>query len=213
MEMTSKLRCWTAAELDTLRALSASTRVTDLARIVGHSKGSVVCKIRKYGLENLCRRPWTPDELAAIRAVTPETTARELARQLGRTPASVYQQGTRLGISFRRNLPWTAEQLDLLRHMAGHAFAERIAKATGRTARAVQQKAEKLGLPLKQHGVRLERRSRVDQRAACAREKAPRRRRPRPEFVAQLEWCKQCGAAVSNWQQHFERMGHRRPVA
>lgn len=29
---------------------------------------------------------------------------------------------------------------------------------------------------------------------------------------SRLEWCPVCGAPVSNWQEHFERLGHSREV-
>lgn len=34
----------------------------------------------------------------------------------------------------------------------------------------------------------------------------------KPEYikVARVEWCPKCHAPVSNWQEHYERMGHRR---
>jgi len=213
MNKAGKTYRWSDAELDTLRALSATTRVADLARITGRSKKSVLFQIRKLGLENLARRMWTLEEVAAIRAAGPEVKVRDLARQLGRTTLSVYQRSRSLDLPRRKYSRWTEEQLATLRAMAGSVPVERIAEATDKSARAVRWKAQQLGLSLRQKGSPALRRPRVDPRPERARENAPRKKRLRVEVASHIEWCKECGAPVSNWQQHFERVGHRRPAA
>jgi len=32
------------------------------------------------------------------------------------------------------------------------------------------------------------------------------------DAVPPVEYCRDCGAPVSNWDEHFARMGHRRPL-
>ncbi len=85
-------------------------------------------------------------------------------------------------------------------------------------ARALSDCAVQLGVALhKAPRKSSERRSTTDlanQRAAA--QNSQRKGRPALRQMERggtcIEWCPQCFAPVSNWTEHFERMGHRRPV-
>lgn len=114
------------------------------------------------------------------------------------------------------NRPWIPEQAALLRANAAVMDLAELAALIGRTERSVHMKADLLGIKLKPTGrLRNGRFPRAPQPPKRRYEKtapialAPARKQPE---VSCLENCPQCRAPVSNWAQHYERMGHRRPA-
>lgn len=118
----------------------------------------------------------------------------------------------------KRTPNWTPEQLDELKKYAGALPCSQIGKMLGRSKDAVKNKITSLDLP--RFVVTFE----VRQKAPTKSKTTPSPREPlvalyknhTKRFVTQedastrIEWCPQCFSPVSNWQEHFERLGHKR---
>ena len=127
--------------------------------------------------------------------------------------------------------PWTEEEITRLRDLAGKHSAREISTILGRGYHGISKKIRQLSLPRWVKPVK-ERPVRVRKPVKAKVEPKPVQARPtpvpkpvavpvvlykpekkRPAVHGQLEWCSQCFAPVSNWQEHFQRLGHRRPAA
>lgn len=102
---------------------------------------------------------------------------------------------------------WTPEEVATLRRFAGGLMSEAVA-ALNRGYRSVQRKAQREKLTFL-HGNA----GRTPANAGKPRGWTPK---PKPSRVvvqvSPIEYCGECrGCPVSNWAEHFERTGHRRP--
>jgi hypothetical protein len=124
----------------------------------------------------------------------------------------------RLGVRLAAVRPWWRPEEDaLLREMDG-STVERASERLGRTLRAVEVRAKMLGVQLTTGRKKYQPRRKLRMNVGATVEQKPKPkpgRKParRAPCESRLEWCPQCYAPVSNWQEHFERMGHRRSVA
>jgi hypothetical protein len=196
---------WTPKEIATLRAKAPTMPVRDLVKLIGRSKCAVSGEMRRQGLNIYSRRKWTAEQIEAVRNAQPGTTACDLEKRLGHTWAAVRNMARRLGVQLGGKPNWTALDLDALRGMEGLTVAEAAVKL-GRTEKAVRWKAQQLGLTLRREVFVRAKRVRRESSG-----KPPLRAAERHRTC--IEWCPECYAPVSNWQEHFERMGHRRRVA
>lgn len=114
---------------------------------------------------------------------------------------------------------WNPEQLKELGALAGKKSCKDIGILLGRSKDAVKHKINELGLP--KFAITFE-----QKHEAATKPKAPRgpmiarfknhAAAAEREIKAQtrsltvIEWCPQCFSPVSNWQEHFERQGHKR---
>jgi hypothetical protein len=97
--------------------------------------------------------------------------------------------------------PWTDEEKAQLKELAGKHPSPYISKILRRGVAGVQKQIKKLGYqPFSQH------------RPAAPQvpKKVPYQR---VRIVGTVEWCKSCGAPVSNFSDHYERMPKCRKIA
>jgi len=214
---------WTPREIETLRRLHGSTRVRDLVPILGRSKDAVVGKMKHLGLPFFDPSVWTAEQIEMVRSAVPGTPARRVARKAGHTARETMHKAAELGVTLVRHLHWTPEQVELLRAKGAALDCAKLAALTGKSPRGVRSKADALGIRVKA-SARMwgpkkrrtpgKRRGVVDARAMSPAAGSGRPMRLVParkrSEASRLEWCPECGAPVSNWQQHTERMEHRR---
>jgi hypothetical protein len=127
--------------------------------------------------------------------------------------------------------PWTEEELTRLKELAGTMTARQIGEKIGRGYHGISKQLRKLGLqtwkpPVKEVPVRLPKpvKAKVENKAPEPKPKpvakpaqAPvalrKKEVKRPLIHGEVEWCPECFAPVSNWNEHYQRLGHRRPAA
>lgn len=118
--------------------------------------------------------------------------------------------------------PWTEKEITALHKLAGTMSSPAIGKELKRSGDSVKNKLKNLGLPSFAP-------KKMDKPAplpvapkvvkgSAWRGMAIVNAKPlrKKEVVASrgyVEYCTQCFAPVSNWSEHFERIGHRRPAA
>jgi hypothetical protein len=211
---------WRDDEIEQLRAMAATHTLPAAAKVLNRRYKAVQEKARTLGVKFVaCGRPGRP-----------RTTPPRAAQVREKRPPRV--------VLFPQ---WTEEQESTLRALAGQPLSV-IAPQVGRTREAVRKHAARLGVRLgaeprrarapKPERVCVERVKAVREPRAARTAKAPRpdrvrvvkapavrlakepaRKVVRREVVSRIEYCRECGAPVSNWEQHFERLGHRRPWA
>ena len=119
--------------------------------------------------------------------------------------------------------PWSDFELNQLKELAGHFPASHISSQIGRSTEGVRKMIKKLGLksfvttPPKP-------------RPVAARNPSVRKDTPKPVVAPikpvtvrkasvshisypPLEWCPSCHSPVSNWVDHQNRLGCKRPAA
>ena len=228
MDGTSKYRNrWTEAELALLREFAGTKPAREIARLVGHTLMATqmkMCMLRLQGFRvgavplppDAPRAMGTPEQQAAIRAAGSTQSSEALARQLGLSPNTVRRYAQRLGVALKRTTPWTAAEDQALRETA-HQGAKAAALATGRTLAAVDNRARLLHIRFvrpqaKKMPARVRRVAAPVVRVVATKKQATPLRQVEYRG-SRIEYCQQCGAPVSNWEKHFERMGHRRNAA
>lgn len=222
---------WSAEDVECLRRWAGKKTAREMAPLVGHTPGAVQKKLGALGLEGWRggRPPlWTAVQTEALLALAAERrqvtssafaaqhgirlgTVRHWARKLGvRFDSGRSWSAEEGGVRFDSGRNWSAEEVARLKELAPTNRLEALAAVLGRTVAAVRAKARSLGL---RYVARVwtpgGRKSRTRTRSGRPAT------RPRVLSVERccIEYCPQCSAPVSNWQQHFERMGHRRPTS
>jgi hypothetical protein len=195
---------WTKEETALLEKLAATTRVCELAKILGRSKHSIVGKKRLMKMGGISPRHWTDEQIEMLRTAPRGTTTAELARRIGKTYPAVRHMAMRLKVALPTKPEWSAAEILALRACEGMSV-EAVMAVTGRSARGVEGKARQLSIQLTGYQKR-----RMPAGRILSKPKPPRRE---VVIASQIEYCPRCHAPVSNWHQHFERTGHRRPVA
>ena len=128
-------------------------------------------------------------------------------------------------------LKWTPEQVDTLKQYAGKMSSKQIGALIGRSKNAVKNKLAAMDLSrfavetkpkVIKKRIRKPKPKPVKVAPAPAPEKPPmvsrfknheaeaRKSLPHHDGPSKIEWCPQCYSPVSNWAEHFERLGHRR---
>jgi hypothetical protein len=150
-------------------------------------------------------RRWTGAQIAELRkGVAASVPVDDLAEQLGRTRRAVENMMCRLGLdSASKWRRWSAREDALLRRQGGRTIREAVAVLgrCGRNRKAITARARVLGVQL------------CDARGLHRGTAVVRSTPSELGIRTRIEWCPQCHAPVSNWQEHHARMGHRRPVA
>lgn len=146
---------------------------------------------------------------------------------------------TERGLNKLRNL-WTAEQIEQLKTLAGTISSKDIGLIVGRSKDAVVNKMAAMGLPRfavtfdnKTEAPKKRVREKKPEKKPAPVKTAPARpvrtepmqarfknheaaakaeRAKAPATPSRIEWCKMCGAPVSNWIEHEERQGHGRTI-
>lgn len=163
-------------------------------------------------------KQWTAEEDTVVRQWAGVKTNREIGSMVGRTKASVSSRSGRLGVnSFpvggitKNGTPWSDEERKALRYSMS---ARAAMKATGRTENAVEKMAKRLGVKfMSQRIVICAPEKKVVVKTPMVRSKPTPIDKPRKveaPYVSRLEYCPICCSPVSDWQGHYERMGHRR---
>jgi DNA-binding CsgD family transcriptional regulator len=189
---------WTARQEEELRTLAATSTAPELAARLGRTVRAVARKAEKLGvvLKRMRGRYWTARQEEELRTLAATSTAPELAARLGRTVRAVARKAEKLGVVLKR-----------MRGRVGVRKEKVAAAPASRPARKPIALAPKPGriAPVAKPP-RMVSVARPALRAAVP--KPPRRE----VEVSRLEWCRRCGAPVSNWRRHYERMGCRRPA-
>ena len=228
---------WTAAELAILREHAGKKCAREIAAIVGRPRFATLTKLRQLGLPGfppgrVCTL--TPEQMDALRNVPPGISGQQFAQMHGVGEEAVRHWVRKLGITLTPASRWTEKQNQQLRDLAPTHTATQIAALIGRSRSSVWSKAHVLGVEPVREGLRppkrLARAPKPPKAAPgpklCRPRKAaastPRKTKAAPAKAAvpirkptppQLEYCPTCHAPVSNWQEHYKRMGHRRPAA
>ena len=220
---------WTPEEIAVLYRWAAKKSGREIALLAGHTRAATLRKMALLGLRGMPsgRQPrWTAVQMEALRRVPidrPQMTCRAFAVEQGMTVETVRHWARKIGFQFYSGFFWDAQDVERLRSLAPEKTLRELAAELGRSPRAVRSKLAALGLkcahqprprrepaatpqPVRVRVVRLPK----EKTASIA---APRRIRPRRIEVSRIEYCPRCHAPVSNWGEHFERMGHRRTVA
>jgi hypothetical protein len=213
---------FTAAEDKAIRAgVKAGKPPGEIAAQIGRSRHAVWSRARALNGPAVSPWYWTPEQNAMLIDAAGALTAKELAKKVRRSAKAVRSQAEALGVTLMRWKPeemhgyWAPEAEARLRALAPTHTPTQASVALGRTDRSVRIKAAKMGLRMRDGRMRL---------GSAARARGPAKRqkvakpielvRARPKPVAQevpcIEFCPECHAPVSNWAQHYERMGHRR---
>lgn len=224
---------WTEDERRVLRENAGKLSGREIAALVGRPRMATLKKMSDMGLVGMPagRSPQiTQAQLDAIRAVRPGVSLRKLAKQIGLGSHCVRHWARKLGIRVQGCARFTPAECDALRAMDGKATLAVAAAELGRPRDTVSRKAHLMQvclLPSKRLGraraskpaarrgsepakVRLRKPPALKpEKKKPAIALAPARKQPE---VSCLENCPQCRAPVSNWAQHYERMGHRRPA-
>lgn len=156
------------------------------------------------------RQMWSKADECYLRELNSKKTVRELAKIMGRSCSAVERHIRAMGLQRYSARNWRPEEDALLREMEGDSVTV-VSTRIGRSPLSVRGRARRLGVRLKFDGQKpVPSQAARKRRQTCESVPAKVRRAP---SESRLEWCSQCHAPVSNWQEHFERMGHRRPVA
>lgn len=228
---------WNEKELALLRKLSSTHSARAIAaQLPGCGPWTIRRKIRELGIEGFGEGPnppWTREQLAALRNLKPGITIAKFARKHGLGRLSVMYRARVMGVHFRPDTELRRQAEARIRELAATHTAREVAAVLGWNHWRVRDWARRMG------GVKFNGTARPETRklalapepekSARARPrenngtaghpwKTPRREAPQTlsgeRFLQQsvIEWCPECFAPVSNWQEHHERMGHARPM-
>jgi hypothetical protein len=129
------------------------------------------------------------------------------------TKDSVYNHAKKFKIKFVPDVFWTPEKIEVIRQFKS---ATEAAKRLGIGKDAVLRRAKRSGIILKETRIpSIVKQAPVRVRTAQKHVPAVKARYKRSGSAerSRIEWCPRCGSPVSNWQEHFERLGHKRPAA
>ena len=207
---------WTDSQIAKLKELLGTMSAGQIGERIGRTKSSVIKKVRGLGLQNRqhdrCEK-WPLPLIEKLKTLGPGMTAKAFMAEYGLTKYSVYYHAKKFNIKFVPDVFWTPARIDVIRQ-AGNATDAAKALGVGRDAVLRQSKRSDIILketrvnnPVKQAPMRV----RTAQKRVPA-VKATYKRYGREER-SRIEYCPQCHAPVCDWQAHFDRMGHRRPLA
>lgn len=145
---------WTDEEVAYLKKEIKRKTISQIAKALGRSEGSVggklctegisVRKTRRYLRVKSRPSDWSQEEIDYLKENAGRKTSLEIGEALGKTPTSVKTKATRLGLSLQKN-PWSDEELDRLTEMVTQKVKwEVIGKELKRTPEAVRAKANYL---------------------------------------------------------------------
>jgi hypothetical protein len=224
---------WTSEEVEKLRELLQSVPPREAAAVLGRTYNAVKTRVKLLRISaavDARGRKWTAEDAEFVRTEGERLGLKKLCAALGRSKSSVQCVMVRLGMRTRHTGKvvqwWTAEQDAQLQAMAATSTAQQAAELFGRSVPAVQARALRLGqrfvtVPGRSGRPRAgdprcapKKRVRKPRHYQAVREitsgaKKPALRRVEYEYRSALEWCR-CGAPVSNWDEHYERLGHMR---
>lgn len=195
-------------ENELVRVLSGTTTAREIGERMNRSKHSVLVAIKRMGLEGLPRgtgTKLTAEDFVALKSVAPGISSIEFAKQRNLGEAAVRWWARKLHIIFIPKRRWTAENRRVLQECSS---VEAAMTALGRTRRAVLGEAKRLGITLHPPNSGRPRDSKRDVVHSVRVRQDPRpvvRKKVRVEYPA-IVWCESCGAPVSNWSKHVERM-------
>jgi hypothetical protein len=211
---------WSKEEVQQLRDLAATMSAKEIARAVDLSYEAVAAKMSREGLERSRKRNWKARETVALRASSGKRKAADVARALGRSRDAVAGMAKRLGVSLGERQMWSSLDDARLRDLAPKMLPVNIAAVLKRSDSSIRRRAKRLGVLLldgrkvADDGARRNRVRAERERAAVKKAESAKMARMRKVIGdVRVEYCPQCYAPVSDWQGHYERMGHRRSVA
>ncbi len=197
---------WSEEMLAILRANAGKMKAKDIGKLVGRGETATRIKIQRLGLKPFVQgytSLWTPEQVEILRKADPRAGVHVFQKLFGYGETSIRKKARQLGIKFIASAGWTPEQIDRVKNAPPSLTARELAKEIGKSLAAVHHKRHKLGIT----GV-------------------PGSRRPKSEPARKvhatpiqiirvtertIDYCPQCHAPVSNWSQHYERMGHIEP--
>ncbi len=120
---------------------------------------------------------------------------------------------------------WTEQEIATLRKLAGKNSGKEISKEIGRGYDGIQKMIRKLGLPRyeftgQQRTLTVVNKSPKDTHQSPVKSSSSTLlRKPQKPYnldritvKGSVEWCPSCHSPVSNWSEHRERMGCKRPA-
>ena len=207
---------WTDAEIATLRELLGTMTAGQIGERIGRNKSGVLKKVRRLGLQNRQydkSEKWPDPLIESLKTRGPNMTARDFMKEYGLTKDSVYNHAKKFKIKFKLDVFWTPEKIEFVRQSKSAASVSRI---LGIGKDSVLRIAKRSGIILEETRVHTEPKQ-ATQRTREAQKRVPTKtatyRRSGREERSRIEYCPVCHSPVSDWQGHFERQGHRRPVA
>jgi hypothetical protein len=199
---------WSDAEKAALREAENKWTARELAVRFNRSEQAVRTYAEGFGI-TLARtmtgryRLWTAAQHDELRALAPARNARQLAEHFGRGVRAIADRAYRLGVVLQR-----------LPGQPGRPAEPREPRLVREPKPEVKPKQPK---PMKLPALAVTRTPTAlveERKGTRGQGLGTRTTKPRPvrreAQLPALEWCGKCRAPVSNWQQHYERMGHRR---
>lgn len=206
---------WSDSQVAKLRELYGTMLAAQVGIEIGRTKSSVIKKARLLGLHNrkfnLCEK-WPDSLIESLKTLGSTMTAKVFMTAYGLTKYSVYYHAKKYKIKFIPDIYWTPERIEVIRQAGS---AKEAAKILGIGKDSVLRRAKRSGIILKETRI-LSADKKAPQRIRTAQKRVPaakaRYKRSGYEERSRIEYCPQCGSPVCDWQGHFERLGHRRPV-
>jgi 3-deoxy-D-manno-octulosonate 8-phosphate phosphatase KdsC-like HAD superfamily phosphatase len=194
---------WSDMEESQLRSLIGTMRVEEIGAQIGRTAKAVLKKISRLGLQNRKEgkdEKWSDALLEKLTTLGPTMTARRFMTENGTTKYSTYYHAKKFHIKFVPDLLWTEEDVEVIKRTKN---ATEAANILGRKRETVVRKAKKLGIEL------------VPSKAPEKKKKEVPTAINKPVqkkvvYTGSVEFCKSCGAPVSDWIGHTARMGCRR---
>ena len=209
---------WTKEQEERLRELAGTLSGREIGKVLGLSKSAVLVKIKKLGLKGLPEGTvsiWTEEDFVALKRKSRDVKLRDWARAHGKSESGTQYWANRIGVETKGASRWSEAQKDALRLCK---TADEAMSATGRSNRAVHKMANLLGIKFARktwmaanHRCVAPGKTKRDLRSNSS----PTKKMAKPKRVQAfrtraVEYCPECYAPVSNWGQHYERMGHGR---
>jgi hypothetical protein len=207
---------WSDMEIFQLRELYGTMTAAEVGKQIGRTKSSVlkkakILKIRNYR-DNKSEK-WPNSLIEKLKTLGPTMTAKAFMKEYGLTKDSVYNHARKFKIKFKSDVFWTPERIEVIRQFKS---ASEAAETLGIGKDAVLRRAKRSGIILKETRIpSIVKQAPVRFRTAQKRVPAVKARYKRSGSAerSRIEYCPTCHSPVSNWQEHFDRMGHRRPAA
>ncbi len=207
---------WSDAEIFQLREIYGAMTAAEVGEQIGRTKSSVLKKAKILKIRNFRdnkSEKWSNSLIEKLKTLGPTMTAKAFMAEHSVTKDSVYNHAKKFKIKFKSDVYWTPEKIEVIRQ-AGSAkeAAKRLVIGKG----AVLRQAKRSGIILKETRIH-KAIGQAPVRIRMAQKRVPavkaRYKRSGYEESSRIEYCPQCGSPVCDWQGHFERLGHRRPIS
>jgi len=158
---------------------------------------------------------WSDAEVSQLRELLGKATAAQIGARIGRTKSGVLKKVRSLGLQnpqIDKTEKWSEPLIEKLKTLGPTMTAKAFREKYGLAKDSVYNHAKKFKIKFLLEPRTPKKKNPVGDGKRVTKAMPAERKRYAKKEPCRIEWCSTCGSPVSNWQEHFERLGHRRQV-